>query len=53
MPLTVLMLAVLIASFALMFGLVKFTERIIDRVQTLPVQGDGAAAARDTVTETV
>lgn len=44
MPLTLLMFAVLIASFALMFGLVKFTEVIIDRPQKETTNGDAVAA---------
>ena len=43
MLLTALMLAVLLVSFGLMFGLVKFTEVIIDRAKT-PAAGDAAAA---------
>jgi len=43
MALTVLMFFVLIASYALMFGLVKFAENVIAKTQYEPA-GDGAAA---------
>lgn len=47
MALTVLMFAVLIVSYALMFGLVKFTENIIATPEAVAadssVAGDGDA----------
>jgi hypothetical protein len=46
MAYTVLMTVVLVGSFALMFGLVKFTERIISRNEFESASEDSAGIAR-------
>ena len=43
---TALMTVVLVGSFALMFGLVKFSESIIARNEFQSPNDDGAAIAR-------
>jgi len=43
---TALMAVVLVGSFALMFGLVKFSESIIARNEFRSTNDDGAAIAR-------
>ena len=48
MAYTVLMTAVLVGSFALMFGLVKFSESIISRNEFESMSEDSAAIARKT-----
>ena len=45
---TVLMTAVLVGSFALMFGLVKFSEGIISRNEFESASADSAGIARQT-----
>ncbi|MGD0332939.1 MAG: hypothetical protein ABSA90_06735 [Xanthobacteraceae bacterium] len=52
MALTVLMFFVLIASYALMFGLVKFTENVITETR-YGSAGDGAAATTEDATNTL
>jgi len=47
MALTVLMFLVLIVSYALTFGLVKFTERVIAAPPTVAAGNDGPAGAVD------
>jgi len=49
MALTVLMFVVLVASYALMFGLVKFTENVIAETRYGPA-GNGAAARTEETT---
>ncbi|HML08777.1 MAG TPA: hypothetical protein VK430_11710 [Xanthobacteraceae bacterium] len=48
MAFTVLMFVVLIVSYALMFGLVQFSENIIDPPQSAAVGDSAAAKAGDT-----
>lgn len=48
MALTVLMFFVLIASYALMFGLVKFTENVIAETRYGPASNGAAATTEDT-----
>jgi hypothetical protein len=48
MALTVLMFFVLIASYALMFGLVKFAENVIAKTQYGPPDNGAAARTGDT-----
>ncbi len=52
MALTLLMFFVLVASYALMFGLVKFAENVIAKTQYGPA-GDGAAARTEDVTNSL
>ncbi len=52
MALTLLMFFVLIASFALMFGLVKFTENVIAETRYGPA-GNGAAARTEDTTNSL
>ena len=52
MALTVLMFVVLVASYALMFGLVKFTENVIAETRYGPA-GNGAAATTEDTTNTL
>jgi len=47
MALTVLMFVVLIASYALMCGLVRFTENVIATPESVSTGDNGAARARD------
>jgi len=46
MALTALMLVILIVGFALMVGLVKFTENIIAEPELVSPKNDSAAGAR-------
>jgi hypothetical protein len=46
------MFFVLVASYALMFGLVKFAENVIAKTQYGPA-GDGAAARTEDVTNSL
>jgi hypothetical protein len=48
MTMTVLMFFVLIVSFALMFGLVKFTENVIAETRYGPARNGAAAKTEDT-----
>ena len=48
MALTVLMFFVLVASFALMFGLVKFAENVIAKTHYGPAGNGPAARTEDT-----
>ncbi len=48
MTLTVLMFVVLVASYALMFGLVKFTENVIAETRYGPASNDAAVTTEDT-----
>ncbi len=52
MALTVLMFFALIASYALMFGLVKFTENVITETR-YGSAGDSAAATTEDATNTL
>ena len=52
MALTLLMFFVLIASFALMFGLVNFTENVIAETRYGPA-GNGAAARTEETTNSL
>lgn len=47
MALTVLMFVVLIVSYALMFGLVKFSENVIATPEAVSAGDSGAATAGD------
>ncbi|MGD0023307.1 MAG: hypothetical protein ABSC37_01585 [Xanthobacteraceae bacterium] len=48
MALTAVMFVVLIASYALMFGLVRFTENVIATPESVSTGDSGAARASDT-----
>ncbi len=48
MALTVLMFVILIVSYALMFGLVKFSENVIATPEPVSASDSGAARAGDT-----
>lgn len=48
MALTVLMFVVLVASYALMFGLVKFTENVIAETRYGPPSNGAAVTTEDT-----
>ena len=49
MALTLLMFLVLIGSFALMFGLVNFTAKVIAETRYGPAGNGAAAGTEDTV----
>ncbi len=48
MTLTVLMVVVLVVSYALMFGLVKFTENVIAETRYGPASNGAAVSTEDT-----
>lgn len=50
MALTALMFVILIISFALMFGLVEFSENVIAAPESVPADGSSAASASDAET---
>ena len=53
MALTVLMFVVLVASYALMFGLVKFTENVIAETRYGPASNGAAVTTEDTANTSV